>query len=1334
MAKYDTIKAAIEAVIKTNGTGAITGAVMQAALLNMINTLGEGYQFMGVASTGTEPSVTDVPVFYIGGSGTYSYFDQPTVPVGSIVIFMYSGTAWSHQTLDIASWMTTYGYQFVGLKSSTWMPIAQPNIKAFVIGTPGTYTYLANLVVPDGSLLISLWNGSDWTHNVIDIASWVTAANKLYYNGQSGATVNKTITAEGFTLKAGGWIKIKFSARNTADNPTLNINGTGGHNIFYNGEPVDAVNSWDDGDTVAFFYDPSGEGIWQGWNISKNYICQCLGLLEKDVNLISGTAQSLYFYGDFAAGDKVRFIFSGTAGINIGSIQIRNDANVILASTSINADPVDITLGSNTSYLRVVIAGSNITASGTLHTKMLSGIAATTELNADDIEALKAGLALLDNRINEITGYSSEQSLTAGVSASFDIYGNFVAGDKIILSSSGTATIVSDNIIIYDDEHNFVAKLSQDTEKTVTLAHDTEYLHIAISSANVTGSGSLKIDVKTGIAATTEFNSNDIEALKAGFILLDNRINDITGYSSEQSLTAGVSASFDIYGNFAAGDEIILSASGTASIVSDNIVVYDDEHNLVTKLSQDTEKTVTLAHDTEYLRIAISSANVTGSGSLKIDVKTGTAALVESDHNTILEMEETIDGMGRVLSDITGIYSSEESLTAGVSASFDVYGNFAAGDEIILSASGTASIVSDNIVIYDDEHNFVTKLSQNTEKTVTLAHDTEYLHIAVSSANVTGSGSLKIEAKTVGLEGEVENNTEDIRKLENRITESKHPLQFVQGLSGATIEGTPGQRGAVYTIPLESGGVYCMSFDFKFPKDVQQNTGTVQLVKFDHLTNSNCVGGFIIDILKALPTARAPFAQPLYNAGLNFYPVSNKTNNYGTRLRPDGINNKEFIGEDAFTVRFLGDVSQAANQDIVLSIDNTGLLIKHSTNNSTIWRENFPQDGLMNTFISNLLQATAQGGAQYGVFEVKFNLAEGYQTDDLLRVSDIPMVGDYSSQYVSKGWQAFPVFLNYFDDDWHTIEVRYNANMNNSREALTVLYDGLEISNPTQSPSVSGDGVFSANLIIGGEGILVRNFDYRKYETQLKTPKIVVCMTHAQSDGVYDPNVADGHITLGRMQWILDIFAKYGFEFVGLRDINKYFATKDPSLLPNRCYTVIFDDMYYFEDWDDELASKFRQLLASRNAKASFAIAPYAIDTAEKREAIKRDSGIFEFHYHDSTDLSDQFGYEEFMQHYSQLFKTIAQAIGSSNIFTYVSGKCDINVIKLMKQLGISYSSIVNKPVIRFIKADGSGYNTRLSNTCVSLGNVRLAQPRLSIDDDVAESTITAYLNYLQTI
>ena len=50
MANYSTLNAAIAAAIKTNGTQAITGAVLQSILLNMVSKLGAGYQFGGVVA------------------------------------------------------------------------------------------------------------------------------------------------------------------------------------------------------------------------------------------------------------------------------------------------------------------------------------------------------------------------------------------------------------------------------------------------------------------------------------------------------------------------------------------------------------------------------------------------------------------------------------------------------------------------------------------------------------------------------------------------------------------------------------------------------------------------------------------------------------------------------------------------------------------------------------------------------------------------------------------------------------------------------------------------------------------------------------------------------------------------------------------------------------------------------------------------------------------------------------------------------------------------------------------------------------------------------------
>ena len=50
MANYNNLRIAIEQSIKENGRQEITGPVLQEVLLALTNTLGQGYQFMGVAS------------------------------------------------------------------------------------------------------------------------------------------------------------------------------------------------------------------------------------------------------------------------------------------------------------------------------------------------------------------------------------------------------------------------------------------------------------------------------------------------------------------------------------------------------------------------------------------------------------------------------------------------------------------------------------------------------------------------------------------------------------------------------------------------------------------------------------------------------------------------------------------------------------------------------------------------------------------------------------------------------------------------------------------------------------------------------------------------------------------------------------------------------------------------------------------------------------------------------------------------------------------------------------------------------------------------------------
>lgn len=102
MANYETLKSSIQAVIKQNGNKEITGDLLQQSLLAMINLLGAGYQFAGIAGLDTDPGTPDARVFYVsGGPGLYTNFGGSNyVPVGYLGIFIYS-SSWTFRAIRL---------------------------------------------------------------------------------------------------------------------------------------------------------------------------------------------------------------------------------------------------------------------------------------------------------------------------------------------------------------------------------------------------------------------------------------------------------------------------------------------------------------------------------------------------------------------------------------------------------------------------------------------------------------------------------------------------------------------------------------------------------------------------------------------------------------------------------------------------------------------------------------------------------------------------------------------------------------------------------------------------------------------------------------------------------------------------------------------------------------------------------------------------------------------------------------------------------------------------------------------------------------------------------
>lgn len=97
MAFWNTLKNAINGVIKTNDNQAITGQIMQNVLNSLISNIGENATFAGVATPSTNPGAPDGPVFYFAfQSGTYNNFNSAIINnIDNVKIFKWGGSAWS---------------------------------------------------------------------------------------------------------------------------------------------------------------------------------------------------------------------------------------------------------------------------------------------------------------------------------------------------------------------------------------------------------------------------------------------------------------------------------------------------------------------------------------------------------------------------------------------------------------------------------------------------------------------------------------------------------------------------------------------------------------------------------------------------------------------------------------------------------------------------------------------------------------------------------------------------------------------------------------------------------------------------------------------------------------------------------------------------------------------------------------------------------------------------------------------------------------------------------------------------------------------------------------
>lgn len=102
MANYKSLKTTINANVKRNGNQEITGQILNSVLTAMVDTLGTGYSFAGVATPSTNPGTPDAKVFYIAnGKGSYTHFGELEVTEDEVVV-LYWDSLWHKVSTGIA--------------------------------------------------------------------------------------------------------------------------------------------------------------------------------------------------------------------------------------------------------------------------------------------------------------------------------------------------------------------------------------------------------------------------------------------------------------------------------------------------------------------------------------------------------------------------------------------------------------------------------------------------------------------------------------------------------------------------------------------------------------------------------------------------------------------------------------------------------------------------------------------------------------------------------------------------------------------------------------------------------------------------------------------------------------------------------------------------------------------------------------------------------------------------------------------------------------------------------------------------------------------------------
>lgn len=234
------------------------------------------------------------------------------------------------------------------------------------------------------------------------------AATNVAYGtcSTAAATAAKVITISGnsnWELAAGSTIVVKFSATNTASNPTFNVNGTGAKSIWYNTALITTSNLGYAGTVnrpMEFVYDGT-QYVFLGWSYDTNttYSNASLGQGYATCSTAAATAAKVASLSSYSltkggvVAVKFTYAVPASATLNVNS---KGAKNIYYHGAKITADVIlagDIAtfMYDGTQYQLISIdrlSNATTSASGFMSSTDKTKLDGLTAMTNDEIDAI----------------------------------------------------------------------------------------------------------------------------------------------------------------------------------------------------------------------------------------------------------------------------------------------------------------------------------------------------------------------------------------------------------------------------------------------------------------------------------------------------------------------------------------------------------------------------------------------------------------------------------------------------------------------------------------------------------------------------------------------------------------------------------------------------------------------------------------------------------------------------------------------------------------------------------------------------------------------------------